>query len=224
MGKKSKAAPSASGMAGSGLAAAPRNGTSNGTTNGSKANGSNRRPREAKNEAGPETITLPNGDKVDRCWFWNPCCQLHSAASERWPSSISHQHAACMICTADATAPSASRLHVPIRSSKSVMTRGLVAIVFRVPHAALMTRHSMHPQIPVAPPPGIDAGMYQQALAYLKANPEVAMQTQEQVMSTRRPETAACVASGGGCQEYVKVTASGCSRVYMRRCGGWAIR
>ena len=39
-------------------------------------------------------------------------------------------------------------------------------------------------QIPVAPPPGIDAGMYQQALAYLKANPEVAMQTQEQVIST----------------------------------------
>ena len=67
MGKKSKAAPSANGMAGSGLAAAPRNGTSNGTANGSKANGSNRRPREAKNEAGPETITLPNGDKVGCC-------------------------------------------------------------------------------------------------------------------------------------------------------------
>jgi hypothetical protein len=43
----------------------------------------------------------------------------------------------------------------------------------------------------VAPPPGIDAGMYQQALAYLKANPEVAMQTQEQVISTCRPQIVA---------------------------------
>lgn len=48
----------------------------------------------------------------------------------------------------------------------------------------------MRPQIPVAPPPGIDAGMYQQALAYLKANPEVAMQTQEQVMSLPCQSTA----------------------------------
>jgi hypothetical protein len=121
MGKKSKAAPSANGMAGSGLAAAPRNGTSNGTANGSKANGSNRRPREAKNEAGPETITLPNGDKI-----------------------------------------------------------------------------------PVAPPPGIDAGMYQQALAYLKANPEVAMQTQEQVRRMGNPMMAQAASANLQDPEYRK--------------------
>ena len=94
MGKKSKAAPSANGMAGSGLAAAPRNGTSNGTANGSKANGSNRRPREAKNEAGPETITLPNGDKVGavcsanvqaRVW-----CSIAPMANLNSPHSMRH--------------------------------------------------------------------------------------------------------------------------------------
>ncbi len=36
-------------------------------------------------------------------------------------------------------------------------------------------------QVPVAMPPGVDPAMYQQALAYLRANPGAAQQTAEQV-------------------------------------------
>jgi len=51
MGKKSKS-PSANGMAGSGLATA------------SRRNSSNSSSAASKKDAGPETITLPNGQKV----------------------------------------------------------------------------------------------------------------------------------------------------------------
>lgn len=95
MGKKSKAAPSANGMAGSGLASAPRNGTSNGTANGSRASGSNRRrPKEAKNEAGPETITLPNGDKVVCSTTCTRSCLLCSA-DQRDDHLVYHVAFAC---------------------------------------------------------------------------------------------------------------------------------
>ena len=87
----------------------------------------------------------------------------------------------------------------------------------------------MRPQIPVAPPPGIDAGMYQQALAYLKANPEVAMQTQEQVgspqcRSTARRRLAPASYPAMPCQVVKMTETFGKPRMYMCRCGEWATR
>lgn len=45
-------------------------------------------------------------------------------------------------------------------------------------------------QVPVAPPPGIDPAMYEQALAYLRQNPEAALQAQEQMRRMGSPAMA----------------------------------
>lgn len=45
-------------------------------------------------------------------------------------------------------------------------------------------------RVPVAPPPGIDPAMYEQALEYLRTNPEAALQAQEQMKRMGSPAMA----------------------------------
>lgn len=49
---------------------------------------------------------------------------------------------------------------------------------------------SMVLQVPVAPPPGIDPAMYEQALEYLRNNPEAAIQAQQQMKHMGSPAMA----------------------------------
>ncbi len=58
------------------------------------------------------------------------------------------------------------------------------------------------PQVPVAPPPGVDRATYEQALQYLRQNPEAALQAQEQARRMGNPAMAQAASAAIADPEY----------------------